>query len=407
MTPEAARIFVLPREVASDVITTAVCRGALGVGIASIILTMPVVVDTLAHQGRPDAMLVPLAALLGILVLLIVLVRWQTATSWIIYLIAGSALAFIFGVAMLQADPQLSGDGSFVLNRPLIALVLVGGSTRRPATSLALAGSGFACATFIGLATAAVAGVQYSPGWGPILALALFASSHLALALVRASQNRTVPDLVKLEQETRSAALESQFEQRAAAIIHDTVLNDLAVVMNAPAILDDRARARLRADVATLSDASWLSESGSPALLPVDDANLRNAVVTMVTEFQWRGLTVDVADYAECPVRYSPAAATAILAATRACLENVVQHANVTAAEVILSSSPSSATMMIVDSGDGFDLDAVASDRLGIRASIVQRMEAIGGTVKIWSRPGSGTSIMLSAPYDVDAAHAE
>ena len=402
MTSEAARIFVLPREVGSEVITTAVCRGALGVGIASVLLTIPVVIDTLIDRGLGDALAVPVIALVAFLLLFLALVRWQTIAMQVLYLAGGSALAFVYGLAMLEADPQLSGDESFVLNRPLVALVLVGGSARRPLQSLALAGLGFACATAVGLTTSLVAGVDFIPGWGPIMALCVFASAHLALALVRASQKRSVPDLARLEEETRSAALESQFEQRAAAIIHDTVLGDLTAVMNAPGTIDDRARERLRADVATLADASWLRESGPASLPPADDANLRNAIVSLVSEFQWRGLTVDVADDSERAVRFAPETARVILAAISACLDNVLQHAQTTSAELILSTAADSATVMIVDSGVGFELDDVPGDRLGIRASVTQRIESIGGSVRFWSRPGSGTSILLTVPYDAE-----
>ena len=404
MTTPAARIFVLPREVGSEVITTAVCRGALGVGIASVILTIPVVIDTLIDRGHAEALAVPVLALVGFLVLLVALVRWQTVPMQLLYLVAGSGLAFVYGLAMLDVDPQLSGDGSFVLNRPLVALVLVGGAARRPLQSIGLAGLGFGCATAVGITTSTVAGVAFVPGWGPIMALCVFASAHLALALVRASQKRSVPDLARLEEETRSAALESQFEQRAAAIIHDTVLGDLTAVMNAPGTIDERARDRLRADVATLADASWLRESGPASLPPVDDANLRNAIVSLVSEFQWRGLTVDVADDSERAVRFSPATARVVLAAISACLDNVLQHAQTSSAELILSSSATAGTVMIVDSGVGFDPGDVPDDRLGIRASVTKRIESIGGSVRFWSRPGSGTSILMTVPFDVEPA---
>jgi signal transduction histidine kinase len=33
-----------------------------------------------------------------------------------------------------------------------------------------------------------------------------------------------------------------------------------------------------------------------------------------------------------------------------------------------------------------------------MRASIVDRMEAVGGSAQIWSTPGSGTSVVLTVP---------
>jgi signal transduction histidine kinase len=49
----------------------------------------------------------------------------------------------------------------------------------------------------------------------------------------------------------------------------------------------------------------------------------------------------------------------------------------------------------IGDQGSGFDPDAVPDDRLGIRESIIARMQRAGGTAKITSTP-EGTEIHLA-----------
>jgi len=56
---------------------------------------------------------------------------------------------------------------------------------------------------------------------------------------------------------------------------------------------------------------------------------------------------------------------------------------------------------MVIDQGVGFDVDAVPSDRLGLRASVVRRVEDAGGTVRIWSKPNSGTSVLITLPSEV------
>ena len=53
---------------------------------------------------------------------------------------------------------------------------------------------------------------------------------------------------------------------------------------------------------------------------------------------------------------------------------------------------------MVVDNGVGFDPEDVPSDRLGIRSAIVQRIESLGGSVRIFSRPGHGTSVLFAIP---------
>jgi glucose-6-phosphate-specific signal transduction histidine kinase len=220
----------------------------------------------------------------------------------------------------------------------------------------------------------------------------------LTVSLESRSRARTIPDLARLQAETRRLDVESQFEQRAAAIVHDTVLGDLAAVMHSNGVVDDRMRARFRADIATLADPSWLSDSATfERHVPVD-SELRLAISTLATEFQWRGLSVNTSGNYDGVVGVSREAAAALVFAIRACLENIVQHAQCDSADLVFDSSPDHVTAMVVDSGVGFDPQHVSPDRLGIRGSIVGRIEQHGGTVKVWSSPGSGTSVVIYLP---------
>ncbi len=51
--------------------------------------------------------------------------------------------------------------------------------------------------------------------------------------------------------------------------------------------------------------------------------------------------------------------------------------------------------MFIRDRGRGFDAAAVPIDRLGVKESIVGRMERHGGKATVRSAPGFGTEIQL------------
>ena len=48
------------------------------------------------------------------------------------------------------------------------------------------------------------------------------------------------------------------------------------------------------------------------------------------------------------------------------------------------------------DTGVGFDPEQIADDRLGVRESILGRMERVGGTAEIVSAPGDGTEVRLA-----------
>jgi signal transduction histidine kinase len=396
--PETSRVAILPRGVASTILVTAISRGAWAVSVALMLITIPIVVDVGIDRGFGDRLWLPLACIVGMLVLLGV-AGWQpTTTTRVLFLGGGALLSLAYEVALLEADPTLNEDASFVLNRPAMVLAFAGVSTLRPLFGAVWSCTGYVLAFVAAAIASAIAGVAFVPGWGPTIAFIVYAGCYVALVAVRASQNKQIPDLARLEEDTRKLSIENQFEQRAAAIVHDTVLSDLTAIMNIDGPLDERARNRFRADVATLSDSAWLRESAEPSTVAPLDAVLRNALETLVSDFQWRGLSVDVTGDSHEVIRVSPEAASSLVLAVRACLENVLDHAQTTSAELVVSTTARAVTVMVIDHGVGFDPTSIADDRLGLRSSVVARIRSHGGSVRVWSTPGSGTSVLISVP---------
>ena len=171
------------------------------------------------------------------------------------------------------------------------------------------------------------------------------------------------------------------------------------VVMNAPDRIDRRTRDRLLADLETLRGADWISASAAVDL-PAEDAGLRNELARLASEFQWRGLSLHLTGSPLAHHVLAPEVATALLGALRAALENVIRHSGVTTAEVEVIADADNVTVMVTDRGQGFDPKAVAGDRLGIRTSVIERMATVGGEARVWSAPGEGTSVIISAPID-------
>jgi signal transduction histidine kinase len=215
---------------------------------------------------------------------------------------------------------------------------------------------------------------------------------------IQASQRRRLPNFDELEQETSRLAVEENLRSRLVSAVHDTLLNDLSIVMNAPDELDERMSSRLRADIATLTSAEWLHESAEVTLTDDQDSALRNQIMLLISDLQWRGLTVHVTGSGSGIYLLAPQAALGIVDAIRACLENVLRHAGTTVAEVDLSYTDTEIAVMVSDQGAGFDPDAVAGDRLGLRQSVVERIRVVGGSTRIWSTPGEGTSVLMRVP---------
>ncbi|AHH20211.1 putative two-component system sensor kinase [Nocardia nova SH22a] len=85
-------------------------------------------------------------------------------------------------------------------------------------------------------------------------------------------------------------------------------------------------------------------------------------------------------------------------AAVSEAVRNSVLHAGASAARtVVLSLADSRIDIVVADDGAGFDTTRIASHRLGLAVSIVERVRGLpGGAVDVTSRPGAGTTIHMS-----------
>jgi signal transduction histidine kinase len=121
-------------------------------------------------------------------------------------------------------------------------------------------------------------------------------------------------------------------------------------------------------------------------------ANLRH----LAQVFAAGGLTVTVQSSglkAEPP----DLAAHVLLGAVREALNNVVKHAGVRHACVLVSSRASMLSIVIEDNGIGFQPGA-DEQGYGIPNSVRRRIRDLGGQVDIWSAPGAGTRVTLTLP---------
>jgi hypothetical protein len=98
---------------------------------------------------------------------------------------------------------------------------------------------------------------------------------------------------------------------------------------------------------------------------------------------------------------------TLLLQAVRELLFNVVKHAGVDEARVELSAGDTRVKITVSDAGRGFDenrTELLPADDGGFGIfSIRERMDLLGGSLKIESLPGKGTRAVLEAPLEPDA----
>jgi signal transduction histidine kinase len=182
-------------------------------------------------------------------------------------------------------------------------------------------------------------------------------------------------------------------EQRAeiAAHLHDSVLQTLALIQNRAGASSEVARIA-RAQERELRD--WLFTGDDPTAVDLA-AELRRDAASIELDFAVR---FDVVTAGESVGNYS----SALVAAAREAMLNAARHAGGDVS-VYVETSPTAVDIFVRDRGPGVDLDALPSDRLGIRESIIGRMTRAGGSATVTPGVGdSGTEVHLHLEASFD-----
>jgi signal transduction histidine kinase len=189
----------------------------------------------------------------------------------------------------------------------------------------------------------------------------------------------------ELRDERTERAL-SQQQADVAAHLHDSVLQTLALIQRQAS--DPREVVRLaRSQERDLR--GWLY--GVPAS---PDSSLRIALERVAAEVEEQhGVLIEVVVVGDCPV---DPAVHALVRAAREALVNAATHAQMDRVDVFAEVEGNEVTAFVRDRGVGFDPDAIADGRMGVRGSIIERMQRHGGTATVRSTPGGGTEVRLT-----------
>ncbi len=186
----------------------------------------------------------------------------------------------------------------------------------------------------------------------------------------------------------RYARIREQERAEVAAHVHDSVLHTLTLIQRN--VDDPREVAKLaRAQERDLR--SWLYR---PVTDP--DARIESALAAAAAEVEdAHGVAVDVVVVGDCPVDDG---LRALLLASREAMVNAAKYAGDAPISLYAEVEPAQVTVFVRDRGPGFDLEDVPEDRLGLRQSVIGRMERHGGTAAVRSVAGEGTEIQLEMP---------
>jgi phage shock protein PspC (stress-responsive transcriptional regulator) len=186
----------------------------------------------------------------------------------------------------------------------------------------------------------------------------------------------------------RSARIREQERAEVAAHVHDSVLHTLTLIQRH--VDDPREVARLaRAQERELR--GWLYR---PRTDPA--ATVSSEVERVAAEVEdAHGVAIDVVLVGDAPLDDSLGA---LLHATREALVNAAKYARDEPISVYAEVEPQQVTVFVRDRGPGFDPAAVPEDRLGLRQSVVGRMQRHGGVATVRSADGEGTEVQLEMP---------
>ena len=212
----------------------------------------------------------------------------------------------------------------------------------------------------------------------------------------------------------RRERIRSQERADVAAHLHDSVLQTLALLQK---------NADEPATVATLARRQ---ERELRAWLYGDEADHGDSLAAALRQVadeveQTHRVAIELVVVGDTPLDDD---LVALVRGTREALVNAAKHAEVDRVDVYAETSegPASggsardrgergrsaegrAEVFVRDRGIGFDPTKVAEDRMGVRGSIVERVERHGGRAEVRSSPGEGTEVRLSMPVRHAASH--
>ena len=183
----------------------------------------------------------------------------------------------------------------------------------------------------------------------------------------------------------RRARIREQERAELAAHLHDSVLHTLALIQRH---VDDPREVQRLARGQERELRTWLYRR--PPDQQLDFGQALEAVTAEVEDDH--GVPIELVVVGERPL---DEALSATLQAAREAMINAAKHAGTATISVYAEIEAAKVTVFVRDRGRGFDPDSVPSDRLGVKESIVGRMERHGGHATVRTAPGVGTEVRL------------
>ncbi|MFE3327734.1 PspC domain-containing protein [Streptomyces sp. NPDC059176] len=310
-------------------------------------------------------------------------------------------VALLIGAAVFAGNVDMGGDA----NRYVWPLLLVGAGvvlvwrqadnarraqwteagSRRRALQLA---RGFAGVALVGMGLTVFMVVRGS-------AAQLGSVLTGAIAVVVGVGLLAGPWLVRMTQdlsEERLMRIRAQERAEVAAHVHDSVLHTLTLIQRNA---EDAGEVRRLARAQERELRNWLYKpEGNGKEEDEEPSTVADAVKKAAAEVEDKhGVPLEVVVVGDCPLDEKLAAQ---MQAAREAMVNAAKYGGEGGAVQVYAEVEGRTVFVSVrDRGPGFDPDAVPEDRMGVRESIIGRMQRNGGTARLRSVPGGGTEVEL------------
>ena len=201
------------------------------------------------------------------------------------------------------------------------------------------------------------------------------------------------PYLLRLWQDLsteRGERIRAQERAEVAAHIHDSVLHTLTLILrNAE---DPKEVSRLaRAQERDLRQ--WLYRPTGPDAADDTPDTLAECARRVAAEVEdLHGVPVEVICVGDCPMDEK---LVVTLQAAREALVNAAKYGGGEPVSMYAEVEGDTVWVFVRDRGPGFDLDSVPEDRMGVRGSIIGRMQRNGGHARVRPAPAGGTEVEL------------
>ncbi|MEU8530051.1 MULTISPECIES: PspC domain-containing protein [Streptomyces] len=203
------------------------------------------------------------------------------------------------------------------------------------------------------------------------------------------------PWLIRMSQdlsEERTMRIRAQERAEVAAHVHDSVLHTLTLIQRNA---EDPGEVRRLARAQERELRNWLYKpEGTGKDEDETPDTLAEAVKKAAAEVEDKhGVPLEVVVVGDCPLDDG---LVAQMQAAREAMVNAAKYGGEGGAVQVYAEVEGRRVFVSVrDRGPGFDLDAVPGDRMGVRESIIGRMQRNGGTARLKSAPGDGTEVEL------------